>query len=86
MSNMMGGPLGTHSFETLPSGRQNTRATSLGNQHNNPIIPGTNSYGTRRTLGFPNQETSGPEVEHLIQEAYQRTAHGEAGGRLGYGI
>ncbi|KAF8554083.1 hypothetical protein OG21DRAFT_1509316 [Imleria badia] len=89
MSNMMGRPpLETHgfAFETLASGRQDPRGTSVGNQHNNLIISGSHPSGTRRTLGSVNHGISGLEAERLIQEVYQHPTHGETGGRLGYGI
>jgi hypothetical protein len=90
MSNMMEWPSSdTHTlaFEPLPSGRQSILGTSLGNQQNIPIIPGSHpsSSGTPKTIGSLNQD-SRPEAERLIQEAYRQTTHGETGGGAGYRI
>lgn len=73
---------GTH------TSRQNILGTptSLGNQRDIPIIPGSHPSGTPRAIGSLNQETSRSETERLIQEVHRQPTHGETRGRAGYKI
>ena len=75
-------------LDSSTSSRQNILGTptSLGNQRDIPVIPGSYPSGTPRAIGSLNQETSRSEAERLIQEAHQQPTRGETRGRAGYRI